>query len=60
LRRTAAGVDLSNRPISPHPYLAMQSRAEGGEPGMAAARAAYDAAQQIEDLNERRSAVAAA
>ena len=38
----------------------MQSRAEGDEHGMAAARTAYDAAQHIEDLNERRSAVAAA
>jgi len=57
---TAAAVELPDRPISPHPNLVTQSGLIALESAMAAARAAYHAAQQIEDLNERRGAVAAA
>ena len=57
---TAAAVELPDRPISPHPNLVTQSGLEALDAAMAAARAAYRAAQQIEDLSERREAVAAA
>ena len=57
---TAAAVELPDRPISPHPNLVTQAGLKALEEAMAAARAAYHAAQQIEDLNERRIAVAAA
>jgi transcription elongation GreA/GreB family factor len=57
---TAAAVELPDRPISPHPNLVAHSGLKALDVAMAAARAAYQAANQIEDLNERRSAVAAA
>ena len=57
---TAAAVELPDRPISPHPNLVTQSGLKALDAAMAAARAAYHATQQIEDLNERRNAVAAA
>ena len=57
---TAAAVELPDRPISPHLNLVTQSGLIALESAMAAARAAYHAAQQIEDLNERRGAVATA
>ena len=57
---TAAAVELPDRPISPHPNLVTPSGLKALDAPMAAARAAYHAAQQIEDLNERRNAVAAA
>src|SRR5271169_7111853 len=57
---TAAAVELPDRPISPHPNLVTESGLKALDSAMAAARAAYHAAQQIEDLNERRAAVAAA
>jgi transcription elongation GreA/GreB family factor len=57
---TAAAVELPDRPISPHPNLVTQSGLKALDAAMAAARDAYQAAQQVEDLNERRSAVAAA
>jgi transcription elongation GreA/GreB family factor len=56
---TAAAVELPDRPISPHPNLVTQAGQKALDVAMAAARAAYHAAQQIEDLNERRNAVAA-
>jgi transcription elongation GreA/GreB family factor len=56
---TAAAVELPDRPISTHPNLVTQSGLKALDAAMAAARAAYHAAQQVEDLNERRSAVAA-
>jgi transcription elongation GreA/GreB family factor len=55
----AAAVELPDRPISPHPNLVTQSGLEALDAAMAAARAAYHAAQRIENLNERRNAVAA-
>ena len=57
---TAAAIELPDRPISPHPNLVTQSGLKALDAAMAAARAAYHAAKLIEDLNERRSAVAAA
>jgi len=57
---TAAAVELPDRPISPHPNLVTQSGLKALDAAMAAARAAYHAGQQIEDLSERRRAVAAA
>jgi transcription elongation GreA/GreB family factor len=57
---TAAAVELPDRPISPHPNLVTQSGLKALDAAMAAARDAYQLAQQVEDLNERRSAVAAA
>jgi transcription elongation GreA/GreB family factor len=57
---TAAAVELPDRPISPHPNLVTQSGLVALDAAMAAARAADHAAQQLEDLNERRGAVAAA
>jgi transcription elongation GreA/GreB family factor len=57
---TAAAIELPDRPISPHPNLVTQSGLKALDAAMAAARAAYDAARQIDDLNERRNAVTAA
>ena len=57
---TAAAVELPDRPISPHPNLVTQSGLKALDQAMAAARAAYHAAREIEDLGERRNAVAAA
>jgi len=56
---TAAAVELPDRPISPHLNLVTQSGLKALDAAMAAACAAYHAAQQI-DLSERRNAVAAA
>ena len=57
---TAAQVELPDRPISPHPNLVTSSGLKALEEAMAACRAAYEAAQPIEDVNERRRAAAAA
>ena len=57
---TAAAVELPDRPISPHPNLVTQSGLKALDHAMTAARAASHAAQRIEDLGERRNAVAAA
>jgi transcription elongation GreA/GreB family factor len=57
---TAAAVELPDRPVSPHPNLVTQSGLKALDAAMAVARAAYCAARQIEDLNERRIAVTAA
>jgi hypothetical protein len=50
---TAAVVEFPDRPISPHPNLVTQSGLKALDAAMAAARAAYRAAQPIEDLNVR-------
>jgi transcription elongation GreA/GreB family factor len=55
---TAAAVELPDRPISPHPNLVTDSGLKALHSAMAAAQDAYRAAQEIEDLNERRGAVA--
>jgi transcription elongation GreA/GreB family factor len=57
---TAGAVELPDRSISPHSNLVKQSGLKALDAAMAAARAAYHATQQIEDLSERRNAVAAA
>ncbi len=57
---TAAEVELPDRPISPHPNLVTASGLAALAKAMAEWRAAYNAAQQIEDAGERRRAVAAA
>jgi transcription elongation GreA/GreB family factor len=57
---TAAEVELPDRPISPHPNLVTASGLEALASAMAECRAAYNAAQQIEDVSERRRAVAIA
>ena len=57
---TAAEVELPDRPISPYPNLMTASGVEALTNAMAESRAAYDMAQKIEDLGERRRAVAIA
>jgi transcription elongation GreA/GreB family factor len=57
---TASEVVLPDRPISPHPNLVTASGLETLANAMAEWRAAYTAAQQIEDADERRRAVAVA
>jgi transcription elongation GreA/GreB family factor len=57
---TAAEVELPDRPISPHPNLVTASGLEALTNAMRESRAAYDAAQRIEDTAERRRADAVA
>jgi transcription elongation GreA/GreB family factor len=57
---TAAEVELPDRPISPHPNLVTASGLEALTNAMRESRAAYDAAQRIEDAGERRRALAVA
>jgi transcription elongation GreA/GreB family factor len=51
---TAAETLLPDRPISPHPNLVTESGLKALERQLQDARTAYEAAQQIEDINERR------
>ena len=51
---TAAETILPDRVISPHPNLVTQSGLAALERDLAAARDAYEAANAIEDVNERR------
>ena len=57
---TAAEVELPDRPISPHPNLVTASGLDALTDAMRESRTAYDAAQRIEDADERRRAVAVA
>jgi len=57
---TAAEVELPDRPISPHPNLVTASGLEALTNAMTDSRNAYDAAHRIEDVGERRRAVAVA
>ncbi len=57
---TAAEVELPDRPVSPHPNLVTASGLEALARALEESRAAYDAAQKIEDAGERRRAVAVA
>jgi transcription elongation GreA/GreB family factor len=50
---TAAEVELPDRPISPHPNFVTASGLEALANAMRESRAAYDAAQRIEDAAER-------
>ena len=51
---TAAETLLPDRPISPHPNLVTASGLKALERQLREARAAYEAAQATEDVNERR------
>lgn len=51
---TASETLLPDRPISPHPNLVTEAGLKALELQLQQARAAYDAARKIEDVNERR------
>ena len=51
---TASETLLPDRPISPHPNLVTEAGLRALELQLQQARAAYDAASTIEDVNERR------
>ena len=51
---TAAEFQLPDRPVSPHPNFVTASGHKALETALAEARQAYERAQQIEDINERR------
>jgi transcription elongation GreA/GreB family factor len=51
---TASETHLPDRPISPHPNLVTEAGLKALELQLDAARKAYEAAQAIEDVNERR------
>ena len=51
---TASETLLPDRPISPHPNLVTEAGLKALELQLAEARGAYEAAQRIEDVNERR------
>jgi transcription elongation GreA/GreB family factor len=51
---TASETLLPDRPVSPHPNLVTQAGLKALELQLQEARAAYAAAQTIEDVNERR------
>lgn len=51
---TAAETLLPDRPISPHPNLVTEAGLKALEVQLKEARAAYEAAGAIEDVNERR------
>ena len=51
---TASETLLPDRPISPHPNLVTQAGLQALETQFAEARVAYEAANSIEDVNERR------
>jgi transcription elongation GreA/GreB family factor len=56
---TASETQLPDRPISPHPNLVTEAGLRGLEVQLRAAREAYEAAQRIEDVNQRRRQAAA-
>lgn len=51
---TASETLLPDRPISPHPNLVTEQGLKALESQLQQAREAYEAAQRIEDVNERR------
>jgi transcription elongation GreA/GreB family factor len=51
---TASETLLPDRPISPHPNLVTQAGLKALQSLLQRAREAYDTAQKIEDVNERR------
>jgi transcription elongation GreA/GreB family factor len=51
---TAAETQLPDRPISPHPNLVTAAGLKALEQQLRQAREAYEAAQLIDDVNERR------
>jgi transcription elongation GreA/GreB family factor len=56
---TASETLLPDRPISPHPNLVTEAGLKALEMQLHEARSAYEAAQRIEDTNERRRQSAA-
>lgn len=56
---TASETLLPDRPISPHPNLVTEAGLKALDVQLQEAREAYDAAQKIEDVNERRRQAAA-
>ena len=55
---TAAETLLPDRPISPHPNLVTETGLKALEAQLKEARAAYEAASAIDDVNERRRQLA--
>ncbi|TNM66308.1 transcription elongation factor GreA [Aliirhizobium smilacinae] len=55
---TAAETVLPDRPISPHPNLVTETGLKALEQQLQSARDAYEAANAIDDINERRRQVA--
>ncbi|MFX7656002.1 hypothetical protein ABTJ67_20990, partial [Acinetobacter baumannii] len=51
---TASETQLPDRPVSPHPNLVTEAGLRALQAQLAEARAAYEAAQAIEDVNEKR------
>ncbi|WP_065751175.1 transcription elongation factor GreA [Bradyrhizobium paxllaeri] len=51
---TASETLLPDRPVSPHPNLVTEAGLKALESQLQQAREAYEAAQKIEDVNERR------
>jgi len=51
---TASETLLPDRPISPHPNLVTEAGLQALQSQLQEARAAYEAAQAIEDVNEKR------
>jgi transcription elongation GreA/GreB family factor len=56
---TASETLLPDRPVSPHPNLVTEAGLKALEFQLQQAREAYEAAQKIEDVNERRRQAAA-
>lgn len=56
---TASETLLPDRPISPHPNLVTEAGLKALEGQLQEAREAYEAAQKIDDVNERRRQAAA-
>ena len=56
---TASETLLPDRPVSPHPNLVTQAGLKALESALLEAREAYETAQKIEDVNERRRQAAA-
>ncbi|MFT4162100.1 transcription elongation factor GreA [Shinella sp.] len=55
---TAAETQLPDRPVSPHPNLVTESGLKALERQLQEAKEAYEAANAIEDINERRRQLA--
>jgi transcription elongation GreA/GreB family factor len=56
---TASETLLPDRPVSPHPNLVIEAGLKALELQLLGAREAYETAQKIEDVNERRRQAAA-
>ena len=56
---TASETLLPDRPISPHPNMVTEAGLKALQAQLDQAREAYEAAQKIEDVNERRRQAAA-